>query len=341
MTPVVVPAALSDLSARIGGRIDLVQGAGGNVSQKTGDILWIKASGTWLADALVQDIFVPIQLSMARASLAAGHSDLSSSIIGKSSMRPSIETAMHVLLESSIVVHVHSVNTLAWVVRVDGREAVGRRLDGLRWGWVDYVRPGRDLAEAVGRLLAQDSRIQVVLLGNHGLTVAADSVEEAEALVHEVEERLTVAARPVRPPSAAELDGYARVANCRMPAILETHALAIDPLAMAIASNGALYPDHAVFLGSRVPIVAATDVATGSVALQKALMTTPHCAIVADKAVLLGTHCSAATEAMLACCALVAIRLDPAVPVARLAVAEVDALRSWDVEQFRQQIVRK
>jgi rhamnose utilization protein RhaD (predicted bifunctional aldolase and dehydrogenase) len=29
----------------------LVQGAGGNVSWKEGNTLWIKASGTWLADA--------------------------------------------------------------------------------------------------------------------------------------------------------------------------------------------------------------------------------------------------------------------------------------------------
>ena len=40
----------------------LVQGAGGNVSWKDGDTLWVKASGTWLADATEKDIFVPVDL---------------------------------------------------------------------------------------------------------------------------------------------------------------------------------------------------------------------------------------------------------------------------------------
>ena len=37
----------------------LVQGAGGNVSWKEEDTLWVKASGTWLSDASAEDIFLP------------------------------------------------------------------------------------------------------------------------------------------------------------------------------------------------------------------------------------------------------------------------------------------
>ncbi len=48
----------------------LVQGAGGNVSWKEYGTLWIKASGTWLADAAREDVFVPMELDELKAVLA-------------------------------------------------------------------------------------------------------------------------------------------------------------------------------------------------------------------------------------------------------------------------------
>ena len=60
---------LRAMSARVGRNILLVQGAGGNSSLKDDDVLWVKASGTWLADAEAKDIFVPVALSAARAAL--------------------------------------------------------------------------------------------------------------------------------------------------------------------------------------------------------------------------------------------------------------------------------
>ncbi|HEY6601546.1 MAG TPA: class II aldolase, partial [Xanthobacteraceae bacterium] len=64
---------LRRMSARVGRNMLLVQGAGGNSSIKHGDVLWVKASGTWLADAEDKEIFVPVSLSGARAALAAGN----------------------------------------------------------------------------------------------------------------------------------------------------------------------------------------------------------------------------------------------------------------------------
>ena len=48
----------------------LVQGAGGNVSWKDDGILWIKASGTWLAEAESKDIFVPVNLIHLQSALS-------------------------------------------------------------------------------------------------------------------------------------------------------------------------------------------------------------------------------------------------------------------------------
>jgi len=49
---------LNNLSARIGRQPLLVQGAGGNTSLKDNNILWVKASGKWLAEAGNENIFV-------------------------------------------------------------------------------------------------------------------------------------------------------------------------------------------------------------------------------------------------------------------------------------------
>src|SRR2546430_14139818 len=51
---------LKDLSARIGGDPLLTQASTGNTSIKLDDVLWIKASGRWLADAKHEDILVPL-----------------------------------------------------------------------------------------------------------------------------------------------------------------------------------------------------------------------------------------------------------------------------------------
>jgi len=49
--------SVKEFCGRIGKDRLLVQGAGGNVSWKDGNTLWIKASGKWLAHAETEEIF--------------------------------------------------------------------------------------------------------------------------------------------------------------------------------------------------------------------------------------------------------------------------------------------
>ena len=53
---------INHLCSQLGKDHLIVQGAGGNVSWKDKEILWIKASGTWLAQANEKNIFVPVNL---------------------------------------------------------------------------------------------------------------------------------------------------------------------------------------------------------------------------------------------------------------------------------------
>lgn len=53
---------LLDLAARVGRNPLLTQASTGNISMKLGDLLWIKASGKWLADAANDNILIPLDL---------------------------------------------------------------------------------------------------------------------------------------------------------------------------------------------------------------------------------------------------------------------------------------
>ena len=103
---------LRSMSQRLGSDLTLVQGSGGNTSVKDGNVLWVKASGTWLINAEEQDILVPVDLPHVNEILASGGSDFNEATLG-GTLRPSIETSLHCQLNHRIVIHVHSVNAIA------------------------------------------------------------------------------------------------------------------------------------------------------------------------------------------------------------------------------------
>jgi rhamnose utilization protein RhaD (predicted bifunctional aldolase and dehydrogenase) len=239
---------LRNLSVKLGRDPLLVQAASGNTSIKLGDELWIKASGKWLADAGWDEIFVPVD----RNTLEASGGTLS----------PSIETAMHLVLPHQVVIHVHSVNAISWAVREDGRARVAERLAGLSWAWIPYVPSGEPLAREIHRARTQCSRLQekspdVFLLANHGLVVAADDCDSADALLADVERRLEVVPRDASGPDRAQLAGMSRGSGFHPPAESEVHCLATDNFSLSILRSGTLFPCHALFLG---PATAECDV---------------------------------------------------------------------------------
>ncbi len=320
------------LMADIGDDIQLVQGAGGNVSLKDDVSLWVKASGTWLADARKRQIFVHLDLPAVRAALIAGSEDFSAAIKSQSGLRPSIETSLHALMPQRVVVHVHSINALAWAVRKDGKLAAGERLRGLAWAWVAYVRPGMPLTRAVTQALAASPDTRVLLLANHGLVIAADTTEEARVLLDEVERRL----RPTTSVSVTSpsMNDVLIPPGCRLPVNSLTHRLASKDFIQWL--DGALYPDHVVFLGNTIPVLGATS-ATG---IEGLVNSAPYCVAIADSGIILGGKCSAGAEAMLECLALLAPTLPEKDSLSYLTEEEVAELSDWDAEKARQKIDR-
>src|SRR5262245_17206396 len=262
------PAQLDDLrqmSARVGRNIVLVQGAGGNSSIKDGDVLWVKASGTWLADAEARNIFVPVPLGAARAALMQGDEKVPLAPDTNTTLRASIETSLHALMPHPVVLHVHSVNTIAWSVRTDAGDKLAARLHGLAWQRLDYHHPGLPLAHAVSESLARRPA-DVLILGNHGLVVGAATCEAAEALVMEMERRLALPPR-----SAALADASALAEICAGTAYSPvtdqlSHQLATDRHNLRLVTSGSLYPDHVIFLGPALPALVGGETLTAKIA---------------------------------------------------------------------------
>jgi rhamnose utilization protein RhaD (predicted bifunctional aldolase and dehydrogenase) len=62
-------ASLRELSTRVGSDPLLVQASNGNTSIKLDGILWIKASGKWLAHAMQEEVLVPLELAEVKESI--------------------------------------------------------------------------------------------------------------------------------------------------------------------------------------------------------------------------------------------------------------------------------
>ena len=246
--------SLRDLSARVGGDPLLVQAGNGNTSIKIEATLWIKASGKWLVHALQEEMFVPIELAEVQESIRTD-TEVTQRNGAKDDLCPSIETAMHAILRHRVVVHVHSINAIAWAIRLDGPEHLKERLAGLRWRWIPYAASGIRLAREIEIAVAPVPETDVLVLGNHGLVICGDDCNAAEKLLREVEQRLAVTPRPVPRPDTRVLGTIARSSQWRFPDVDLLHALGTDAVSRRILKGGVLYPCQAIFLGQTMPLL--------------------------------------------------------------------------------------
>jgi ribulose-5-phosphate 4-epimerase/fuculose-1-phosphate aldolase len=245
-------ASLRNLSARIGSDPLLVQASNGNTSIKLDGILWIKASGKWLAHAMQEEVLLPVELPACSGSFKFCTETAERKVL-KNGMRPSIETAMHAVLSHRVVIHVHSINAIAWAIRLDGPEQLKERLRGLHWQWIPYAPSGIPLAQEIEKAVARAQETDVFLLGNHGLVVCGEDCASAEELLLEVERRLTIVPRPFPKPDNSVLKIIAGCSGWQFPDFEPLHALGTDEVSLKILKGGVLYPCQAIFLGPTIP----------------------------------------------------------------------------------------
>jgi ribulose-5-phosphate 4-epimerase/fuculose-1-phosphate aldolase len=234
-------AELVRLSLRLGADRRLAQGAGGNLSVTADGVLWIKASGTRLAQAAEREIFLPMDAQATRRAVLETE-DLAPFVFpgdGTTGLRPSIETALHALLPHSVVAHVHGVGSIAAGLSAGAEQALAALPATASTVVVPYAKPGVALARTVLDVADEldGDRPVVLLLRNHGLVVGAGDTRQAGDLLDLVEQTLRRAPAPD--------GGEDPMGELLCP------AGTVDTAAAAVLCAGPLTPDSAVFLGPR------------------------------------------------------------------------------------------
>lgn len=328
--------SLLHLSARIGRDRLLVQASSGNTSFKLNGTLWIKASGKWLANADKQEILVPIGLSECLECLKDGKPlpawDGDSCA---SCLLPSIETFMHAVLPQRFVIHVHSVNTLAWAVRSDATAQLAERLSGLPWTWIPYVPSGLALAREVEIASSIRPHTDIFILGNHGLVVCGESCDAAESVLSEVERRLAAPPRPATKPRFSLLERIQRFSCWRLPDFEALHTLGTNVISRRIVQGGVLYPCQAIFLGSTLRLLPAPKDLSDLTRRIDQLDTSCPFLLVEGSGVLINSKITAAENAVLNGFAEVVRRIETSAPIRYLTDYELKHVLSADGHRYR------
>lgn len=144
---VTIEKKIVELCINLGKDTLLVQGAGGNISWKESDTLWVKGSGTWLANANKGNIFVPVNLSKLTQALLRNNFEVQPELVGIHPLSPSIETALHALMPQKIVAHLHAVEALAHLIHADSQNRVIKLFKQLNDevthpAFIKYYKPG-------------------------------------------------------------------------------------------------------------------------------------------------------------------------------------------------------
>jgi len=317
----------------------LVQGAGGNVSWKDGDTLWVKASGTWLADATEKDIFVPVDLPYLRASIENGDFTVTPKVLGETGLRPSIETLLHALMPHRIAVHLHAIEILAHLVRNNCQTDLQSLIDeSIHWAMVDYYKPGAALAAAVSVALTQSANVDVLFLKNHGVVIGGTNIEEIHSVLNQLITILSTQPNPIinsKEIAPIVLNGGQQYIPVDIPGI---HDLTFKPNYFnRLNIDWALYPDHVVFLG---PIPACYD----SVKLLMVDLSNnnlPELIFLKEQGVFTKPGISSAKLAQLKCYYDLMVRQSNHTRLKSLNEQQIAELLNWDAEHFRQNIAKQ
>lgn len=247
--------AVADLIARsnrLGSDPQNTNYAGGNTSAKgvetdpvTGEpveLLWVKGSGGDLGTLTEQGLAV-LRLDRLRAlqNVYPGveHEDemvaaFDYTLHGKGGAAPSIDTAMHGLVDAAHVDHLHPDSGIAIATATDG-EALTAEIFGGRVVWVPWRRPGFQLGLDIAAIKAANPDAIGTVLGGHGITAWGETSAEAEAnslwIIRTAAEHIAANGRPH--PFGTTLPGYEPLAAPERRA----KAAALAPTLRGLAST--------------------------------------------------------------------------------------------------------
>ncbi|HWM75213.1 MAG TPA: class II aldolase/adducin family protein, partial [Nocardioides sp.] len=190
-------AELVARSNRLGADPKNTNYAGGNTSAKgteidpvTGaqaELLWVKGSGGDLG-TLTESGLAVLRLDRMRALVdvypgVEREDEMVAAfdycLHGRGGAAPSIDTAMHGLVDAPHVDHLHPDSGIAIATAADG-EALTKEIFGDQVVWVPWRRPGFQLGLDIAEIKARNPQAVGCVLGGHGITAWGESSEEAE-----------------------------------------------------------------------------------------------------------------------------------------------------------------
>jgi rhamnulose-1-phosphate aldolase/alcohol dehydrogenase len=201
MTTETTPTPVAELTARanrLGSDPANTNYAGGNasakgevvdpVTQQPVELLWVKGSGGDLG-TLVESGLAVLRLDRLRT-LQDVYPGVEREdemveafdycLYGKGGAAPSIDTAMHGLVDPAHVDHLHPDAGIAIATATDG-EALTKAIFGDRVVWVPWRRPGFQLGLDIAAMKQDNPQAIGVVLGGHGITAWGDSSDQCEA----------------------------------------------------------------------------------------------------------------------------------------------------------------
>jgi rhamnulose-1-phosphate aldolase len=98
---------------------------------------------------------------------------------GKGGAAPSIDTAMHALVDANHVDHLHPDSGIAIATAVDGKELT-TKIFGSKVVWVPWRRPGFQLGLDIARIKEKYPEAIGCILGGHGITAWGETSEACE-----------------------------------------------------------------------------------------------------------------------------------------------------------------
>ncbi|HET9169210.1 MAG TPA: bifunctional aldolase/short-chain dehydrogenase [Actinospica sp.] len=226
--------------------------AGGNTSAKGTDVdpvtgtevelMWVKGSGGDLGTLTASGLAV-LRVDRLRA-LAGVYPGVEREdemvaafdycLHGKGGAAPSIDTAMHGLVDAAQVDHLHPDSGIALACAADG-EKLTAECFGDAVVWVPWRRPGFQLGLDISAIKAEHPEAIGCILGGHGITAWGTTSEECEAnslrIISTAQAFLAERGRPE--PFGAVIDGYEALPEGERRA----RAAALAPYLRGIASQ--------------------------------------------------------------------------------------------------------
>jgi rhamnulose-1-phosphate aldolase/alcohol dehydrogenase len=160
---------------------------------------------------------------------------------GKGGAAPSIDTAMHGLVDAVHVDHLHPDSGIAIATAGDG-EALTKAIFSDRVVWVPWRRPGFQLGLEIAAVKRDNPQAIGVVLGGHGITAWGDTSDECEANSLEIirTAQAYIDEHGKAEPFGPVIDGYQRLPATERWA----RAAALAPVIRGLASTDAPQVGH-------------------------------------------------------------------------------------------------